>query len=36
VPTPINDVVVKMVKEIETGEREMTPKNLKDAFFGNP
>jgi 2-dehydropantoate 2-reductase len=35
VPTPINDSVVKMVKEIEEGERGMTPENLKDARFAN-
>jgi 2-dehydropantoate 2-reductase len=35
VPTPINDAVVRMVKEIEAGERKMTPENLKDAVFGN-
>jgi len=35
VPTPINDAVVKMVKEIEGGQRKMTPENLKDAVFAN-
>jgi 2-dehydropantoate 2-reductase len=35
VPTPINDAVVRMVKEIEEGEREMTPENFKDALFAN-
>jgi 2-dehydropantoate 2-reductase len=35
VPTPINDAVVRMVKEIEGGEREMTPENFKDALFAN-
>ena len=35
VPTPINDAVVRMVKEIEAGQRKMTPENLKDAVFEN-
>ena len=35
VPTPINDAVVKMVKEIEDDQRRMTPDNLKDAVFAN-
>jgi 2-dehydropantoate 2-reductase len=35
VPTPINDAVVRMVKEIEEGHRKMTPENLKDAIFGS-
>jgi 2-dehydropantoate 2-reductase len=34
VPTPINDAVVRMVKEIEAGQRRMTPENLKDPGFG--
>jgi 2-dehydropantoate 2-reductase len=33
VPTPINDTVVKMVKEIEEGRREMAPENLTDPVF---
>jgi 2-dehydropantoate 2-reductase len=35
VPTPINDAVVRMVKEIEGGQRKMTPENLKDAVFAD-
>ena len=35
VPTPINDAVVSMVKEIEGGQRKMTPDNLKDPVFAN-
>jgi 2-dehydropantoate 2-reductase len=35
VPTPINDAVMRMVKEIEKGERELTPENLKDSLFAN-
>ena len=35
VSTPINDAVVRMVKEIEAGGRRMTPENLKDAVFVN-
>jgi len=35
IPTPINDVVVRMVKEIEVGQRKMTPENLKDPVFAN-
>jgi 2-dehydropantoate 2-reductase len=35
VPTPINDAVVRMVKEIEAGQRKMTPENLTDPIFAN-
>jgi 2-dehydropantoate 2-reductase len=35
IPTPINDAVVKMVKEIESGQRKMTPENLKNPVFAN-
>jgi len=35
VPTPTNDAVVRMVKEIEGGQRKMTPENLKDIVFAN-
>jgi len=35
VPTPINDAVVRMIKEIESGQRKMTPENLKDPVFAN-
>jgi hypothetical protein len=35
VPTPINDAVMRMVKEIEKGEREITPENVKDSLFAN-
>jgi 2-dehydropantoate 2-reductase len=35
VPTPINDAVVMMVREIEGGQRKMTPENLKDPVFAN-
>jgi len=35
VPTPINDAVVRMIKEIEGGQRKMTPENLKDPVFAN-
>ncbi len=33
VPTPMNDVVVAMVKEIEAGSRKITLDNLRDAAF---
>jgi 2-dehydropantoate 2-reductase len=36
VPTPINDALVRMVREIEAGDRKMTPENLNDAVFGGP
>jgi hypothetical protein len=32
---PINDAVVRMIKEIEGGQRKMTPENLKDPVFAN-
>jgi 2-dehydropantoate 2-reductase len=35
VPTPVNDAVLRMVKEIEAGQRGMTPENLKDPGFEN-
>jgi 2-dehydropantoate 2-reductase len=35
VPTPMNDAVVRMIKEIEDGQRKMTPENLKDPVFAN-
>jgi 2-dehydropantoate 2-reductase len=35
VPTPINDAVVRMIKEIEGAQRKMTPENLKDPVFAN-
>ena len=35
VPTPTNDAVVRMVKEIEEGQREMTPENLTDPVFAD-
>lgn len=35
VPTPINDAVVRMIKEIEGAQRRMTPENLKDPVFAN-
>jgi hypothetical protein len=31
----VADAVVRMVKEIEAGQRSMTPENLKDPGFGN-
>ncbi len=33
VDTPVNDTVVRMIKEIERGERPITPKNFNDAGF---
>jgi 2-dehydropantoate 2-reductase len=33
VPTPVNAAIVRMVKEIESGKREMTADNLKDPVF---
>ncbi|NIO06186.1 MAG: 2-dehydropantoate 2-reductase [Proteobacteria bacterium] len=36
VPTPINDGVVKMIKEIEGGKRRITPENLNDPVFDLP
>lgn len=35
IPTSINDAVVKMLKEIESGQRKMTPENLKNPVFAN-
>jgi len=35
VSTPINDAVVRMIKEIEDSQRRMTPENLKDPVFVN-
>jgi hypothetical protein len=35
VPTPINDAVVRMIEEIEGGQRKKTPENLKDPVFAN-
>lgn len=32
VPTPINEAIVKGVREIEAGEREITPKNLQEIW----
>ncbi len=31
--TPINDAVVKMIREIETGSREITPDNINDPLL---
>jgi ketopantoate reductase len=35
VPTPINDAVVRMIKEIEGGQRKMTSENFKNPVFAN-
>jgi 2-dehydropantoate 2-reductase len=35
VPTPINDAVVVMVKEIEAGGRSISPQNLDGPIFGS-
>lgn len=33
VPTPINDAIVAMVRQIEDGRRKITPENLNDSVF---
>lgn len=35
VPTPVNDKVIQMIKEIEAGTREISPENF-DEFHGPP
>ena len=32
VPTPVNEAIVEMVKEVEAGEREISPKNLEEIW----
>lgn len=31
-PTPVNDAIVEMVKEVETGKRDLTPANLEEIW----
>lgn len=33
VPTPVNDKVIQIVKDIEAGEKQIDPSNLDDPFF---
>ena len=33
IPVPVNEMVVKMVREIEGGKRKITPENFNDPFF---
>ncbi len=33
IPTPVNDTIVRFIKEIEAGQRQITPENFKDPFF---
>jgi 2-dehydropantoate 2-reductase len=35
VPTPLNDIVVAMVKQIEAGERSITPENIYNPAFND-
>jgi 2-dehydropantoate 2-reductase len=32
IPTPVNEAIVEMVKEVEAGKRELTPKNLEEIL----
>ena len=32
VPTPVNEAIVDMVKEVEAGKRELTPANLQEIL----
>ena len=33
VPTPVNDAIITMVKEIEAGKRAVSPENFEDTLF---
>ncbi|HPJ40625.1 MAG TPA: 2-dehydropantoate 2-reductase [Spirochaetota bacterium] len=35
IPTPVNDIVVRMIKEIEAGNRAISRENFNDPFFNN-
>ena len=33
IPTPVNDKIIEIIKDIEAGKRKITPENLNDPFF---
>ena len=35
IPTPVNDTIVRMIQEIEAGDRKISRENFNDPFFDN-
>ena len=35
IPTPINDRIIQIIKDIEAGKRKISTENFKDSFFSS-